>query len=235
MDKSFLDISDNAKVTRLKVGQEQQPFLQIDAFMHDAGILRQFAIDKNAFSVVDTFYPGVRMPIPGHYAKALVHNLKDILEADFGCTRDRIKSCFSSYSMVTFSPDQLTVDQRIPHFDTLSTKSIAFVHYLCNGENTGTSLYRHKQTGYEYVDQSRVAELTQILRSQLGNAHATPKGYITKGTDIFDQVHTVNSEFNRIIGYRGSSLHSGNIPADANFSKDPAAGRLTITTLIEFD
>ena len=106
---------------------------------------------------------------------------------------------------------------------------------VCDHENTGTSLYRHRESGYEYVDQSRVAELTQQLRRQFSSLETRPEGYITETTAVFDQIHTVNSKFNRVIAYRGSSLHSGNIPFDANFSADPAVGRLTITTLIEFD
>lgn len=203
--------------------------------MHDAGILRKIAIDMNKFSVADTFYPGVRMPISRHYPTALIRNLHQILAADFGCSPDRIVSCASSYSIVTTTPGNLSPLQKVPHFDSLSTKSIAFVHYLCDHDGTGTSLYRHKATGFEYVDKSRAEEYTQRLNRELENSDASNNGYITQSTQVFDQIHTANSQFNRIIAYRGSSLHSGNIPQDANFSMDPATGRLTITTLIEFD
>lgn len=235
MGTSFLDLNQNAQATRLKVGNEFQPFLQIDSFMQDAGILRKIAIDMNKFSKADTFYPGVRMPISTHYSIALIKNLHDILKADFGCTHDKITSCTSSYSIVATAPEDLTLFQKIPHFDSLSTKSIAFVHYLCDHESTGTSLYRHKSTGYEYIDKSRAQDYTQQLRRELDSPGSQPEGYITQSGNVFDQIHTTNSKFNRIIAYRGSSLHSGNIPEGASFSTDPAVGRLTITTLIEFD
>jgi len=235
MSDSFLKLNANAEFSLIKVGDEQQPFLKVDSFMHDANVLRQYAINNSAFKVADTFYPGVRMPIPNNYIRALLFNLKDALEKGFGFHVDKLKAASSSYSMVTFAPDELSFGQKIPHFDSLSHNGLAFIHYLCDFPKFGTSLYRHKATGYEYVDNARVDGYYAHLNDEFKDSSEEIEGYIDSTTDAFELIHSSAAVFNRIIAYYGKSLHSGNIADDFNFSADPNVGRLTITTFMEFE
>jgi len=235
MEDSFLDLSPYAEIFCTNVGKEEQPFLQVNSFMKDASVLKNRAISTNCFAVADSYYPGVRMPIPDYYPTALLKNLKHIINSGFGFSADKIKSIFSSYSIVTLSPSELKLEQRVPHFDFRSKKSLAFVHYLCDSDDSGTSLYRHKETGFEYIDEARATEYTRHLRHQFADTANHPEGYIVNSTAVFEQIHSCKASFNRLIAYRGCSLHSGNIPPNSSFSPDPSVGRLTITSLFEFE
>jgi hypothetical protein len=61
-----------------------------------------------------------------------------------------------------------------------------------------------------------------------------PKGYINGSTDQFEEIASFDAIFNRLVMYRGTSLHSGRIGSDYNFDPSPATGRLTITSFFEF-
>lgn len=235
MDASIFDLSLNTLFEPVVVGAEEQPFLQVDNFMSGATVLKDAAIANDAFAGSDSYYPGVRMAIPSVYTVAVIKNLRNYISAFFLSDVKKVKKATSRYSIVTRLPTELSFFQRIPHIDAPTKKSLAMIHYLCDAQDSGTALYRHRELEYEYIDKDRCERYRQYLKKQFSDSDRYPQGYICGDTPEFEQIHSVQAKFNRAIIYRGSSLHSGVIAPSYNFDPSPATGRLTITTFVEFE
>ena len=146
----------------------------------------------------------------------------------------QIKSAVSKFSIITNRQNDLDLLQRIPHFDSPSRKGLAVVHYLQSLPNMGTSLYRHKPTNFEYVDEQRYSSYMMKIEERFPTKNEYPEGYINGSTDQFEEIASIDAIFNRLLMYRGTSLHSGKIGKDYNFDPNPATGRLTLTSFFEF-
>jgi hypothetical protein len=202
--------------------------------MKGADQLRAFAVGVNKFSVSDSFYPGVRMPMVEIYPMAIAKFYAKYITDFFSLDLKRVKKVASKFSLVTQSPDSLGLMQRIPHIDAASQNSLAMIHYLCDAPESGTALYRQKKTGFEFVDAARHERYLSCVNEQFSQPDIYPKGYICSDTPEYEQIASFPAVFNRLIMYRGSSLHSGIIGSDYSFDSSPATGRLTVTTFIEF-
>ena len=233
-DKSTYALCQNMDYQCLKIGADQQELMRVDSYIQGAEILRQDAIARNDFAVADSFYPGVRMSISDAYIIGLVRNFQGIIGDFFGLDLRKIKSAASKFSIVTFKPQDLKPMQRIPHFDAPSRNSLAVIHYLCDAPDSGTGFFRHSETGYEYIDNSRFGNYQASLMSRLQDPARQPKGYISGGTEDYSEIVSHTAVYNRLLMYRGSSLHSGIIGPDYNFDPSPETGRLTVTSFIQF-
>jgi hypothetical protein len=225
----------NKRESFARIGMEQQPLLIVDDIFAGADILKDYAIQNNNFSPSGSYYPGVRMPILSAYTKALMKTLAKHIVESFGLELQKIKSAKSAYSIVSTPVQHLTMLQKIPHFDAPDANSLAIVHYLCPEHYFGTALYRHNQTGFEYVDTHRYDNYMKIVKAQFGDANSLPAEYIDDSTDAYTQIETAELKYNRVVAYHGSSLHSGIIPDDYSFDLSPETGRLTVTTFVEFE
>ena len=234
MESIEYGLCEDANIECYRVGNEQQEVLLVDNFLKGALTLKEYAIQKNDFARADSFYPGVRMQVPQEYTIALVKNLGFFMEQFFQLEVRQIKTAVSKFSIVTNSPDSLDLLQRIPHFDSPSRKGLAVIHYLQSIPSMGTALYCHKPTSFEYVDEQRYANYMANIEERFPTADKYPKGYINGSTDQFEEVASFDAIFNRLLMYRGTSLHSGKIGKDYNFDPSPATGRLTLTSFFEF-
>jgi len=217
-----------------RIGLELQPLIRVDDFMEGAAQLKAMAIEADNFAKADSFYPGVRMPIHPDYTVGTLKHLQQPITDLFELDLRKIKQAVSKFSIVTLSPTELGVLQRIPHFDAASKNSLAMIHYLCNSATEGTAFYRHQQSGFEFVDQGRYDNYMRCINHQFSSPERYPKGYICGNSNEYRLIESFSAKFNRLLVYRGSSLHSGMISSDYNFDPSPATGRLTITTFIEF-
>lgn len=213
------------------VGREQTPLLVIDNFLQDAHSLVDFCEANTKFSKVDNFYPGLRMEAPARYLHSIHHYLAELLEGVFGLPRNKMAGGKSLYSMVVTPPDQLEPIQCIPHIDSYLSGDLACVHYLCDKEKGGTSLYRHKKTGYEKITSETIEHYKESLLKE-GALEFEKKSYMNGSNKYFEQIAEVDAMFNRMIVYPSNILHSGNIPTDFNFDPHPASGRLTLNSFI---
>lgn len=234
MEPIAYELCEEANIECYKVGNEQQEVLMVDNYLRGALDLKEYAVRKNEFARADSFYPGFRMQIPQEYTIALVKNLGFFMEQFFHLEVRQIKTAVSKFSIVTTRPNDLDLLQRIPHFDAPSRKGLAFVHYLQSIPGMGTSLYRHKPTGFEYVDEQRYSNYMANIEKRFPTKNEYPEGYINGSTDQFEEIMSIDAVFNRLLMYRGTSLHSGKIGQDYNFDPSPATGRLTITSFFEF-
>ncbi|MDG0970641.1 MAG: DUF6445 family protein [Porticoccaceae bacterium] len=233
-EKSIYAPCENLTCDYFKIGADQQELLCVDAYMQGVDKLRQHAIRSNNFAVADSFYPGIRMNISDAYIVELVRNFQGILGDFFNLDLRTLKKAASKYSIVTTAPEDLKLMQRIPHFDAPSKNSLAVIHYLCDAPDSGTAFYRHDQTGYEYVDEDRFEKYERSIVQRFQNPTLRPNGYMGANTQGYSEITAFPAVYNRLLMYRGSSLHSGIIGPNYNFDPSPETGRLTITSFIEF-
>lgn len=214
------------------VGVERQPVVIIDNFLEGAERLVDVVADEKGFSDQTGLYPGIRSPAPRAYLMALYSFLPPILEEAFALRREAFTHVESVYSLVTTPPEELSLLQRIPHFDSNNPSELAMIHFLCGPEHGGTSLYRHRETGYEFVDQARRQPYIESVEAAVAAGKEPPLAYINGDTDLYERIESFDAVFNRLILYRCTSLHSGNIGADFGFDKNPRTGRLSLNTFL---
>lgn len=213
-------------------GAEAEPVLVIDNFLAHAQTLVDYAARFSRFSAADAFYPGVRSPAPDAYIAAIRVHLGEIIYQTFGLLENNIVGVETDFSMVLTPPAKLKPLQRIPHYDSNKRSELAAVHFLCSSEHGGTGFYRHRTTGYEYVDQLRVEKYKQSVEQDVKQQGPLPARYMNGDTALFERIASYDAVFNRMLIYRCTSLHSGNIAEDFSFDPDPRTGRLSLNTFI---
>src|SRR5690606_30099023 len=97
----------------------------------------------------------------------------------------------------------------------------------------GTAFYRHRKTGYEYVDESRKLAYFKSLEAENGGPNMPGPEYINGDTALFEQICKQEGIFNRMLIYRRNSLHSGCIAKDFSLDQNPLAGRLSLNSFID--
>jgi len=105
------------------------------------------------------------------------------------------------------------------------------VHYLCGADKGGTSIYRHRSTGFESVNAERVDQYKKIVRDEMESISYQPK-YMNGSNEFFERIVSYEAVFNRLVMYRCTSLHSGNIAPDFILDSNPRTGRLTLNTFL---
>ena len=214
-----------AHVNVIRVGHAQSPVVCIDDFAAGSAQLLA-AADDAVFIDAGSVYPGVRAPAPPGYVPALLTALAPLIEQVFGAPPEpELDLC--AFSMVTRPPESLRAIQRVPHFDGPEARRLAFLHFLCDPGQGGTSFYRHRATSLELVTVDRMEDYRQRLVAEL-KLDAPGPAYVQEDTRYFEKIGTAGAAFNRLLVYRGNALHSGDIGPGTVLSEDPRRGRLTI-------
>lgn len=213
------------------VGHERQPVLVVDNFLEGAEALVAFAVKHAKFGPGMDFYPGAQSRVPDFYMHALYTYLRDIIASTFGIRVEDIEYSRSLYSALLTPPDKLLPTQCRPHTDALVASQLATVHYLCTPDKGGTSLYRHRATGYETLDVARFAHYETFLAPEEQDTSWQQK-YICGSNAYYEEIASYEATFNRLIMYRGNCLHAPRIAEGFNFAPDPVNGRLTLNTFI---
>ena len=216
------------------VGNESFPVLVVDNFLDQPEFLIYLAEKYSSFKRSRKFYPGVESLAPDFYSKAIYFYLGDLICSTFGFSRERISQCKSTFAIITTPPEQLLDCQARPHIDSPSSLQVAAVHYLCSSSHGGTSLYRHRATGFESLTENRLAEVSACFPQEV-NDNSWMGCYINGSNDYYEQIASFDAAFNRIVMYPSNCLHSGNIGTDFKFDPNPRTGRLTLTTFVRCD
>ena len=222
----------NIKIQELYIGEEKLPILVIDNFVDNAELLIESAA-SNTLLLEEGFYPGIRAPAPKDYQALLLQSLEEKLITFFDINTVRLNFSVCHYSMVTKTPDQLKLLQRIPHFDSPKENCIAAVHYLFQKDLGGTSFYRHKKTKFESINEAKMKPYFSSLESENGTNNIPKSGYINSDTALYEKISEQKGVFNRIIFYRRNALHSGSIDKQFTFDSSPLTGRLTIASFLD--
>lgn len=215
------------QIQKLRIGREQAPLVVIDNFVAGAEGLVEMAAGKQ-FGEVTSYYPGVRAKVPLSYQRFVTEQMGGVLAEYFGLTAGTARFTSCHFSLVTTPPEKLTFLQRIPHIDSLLNHELAFIHYLFNAKLGGTAFYRHRATGYEYVNEERKAEYWRHLDEERNGVNSPPSAYIDGDTPLFEEIGRQEGLFNRMLVYRRTSLHSGAISRDFVVDTNPRTGRLSI-------
>ena len=226
-------LADNLQYQVVSIGQEQQPIIVIDNFVADPAGLVAYALGQQDVMPAAGHYPGLRSKAPGAYQAMLCQRLSPLLCQVFGLAAEQLTQAECYYSMVATPVNQLSVVQQLPHFDQPKRDELAVIHYLCGEPHGGTSFYRHRSSGYEYVDQQRLQGYISRLENDI-QRYGMPRQpcYINGENVFFERVTSVRAVFNRAVVYRCSSLHSGDIPSDYQFDMNPTTGRFTVASFI---
>ncbi|AKC87263.1 DUF6445 family protein [Pseudoxanthomonas suwonensis] len=221
------------RVQRLALGEEGAPLLVIDQLVADPERLVRKAA-RSQFSPQGAMFPGIRARAPLSYEAFLERLVRPLLDEVFGLPPQvRLAFPMCHYSLVTQAPEKLAFLQRIPHIDSATGRGLATVHYLFHGHWGGTAFYRHRSTGFEYVDEGRELAYFTRLEQESRSADAPEAGYIGEDTALFERIGKVDGVFNRMVVYRRNSLHSGTVDNANVPPPDPLAGRLSINSFID--
>jgi len=219
------------RIQKLTIGRENAPLVVIDNLVADPEELVSDAVSKR-FAAPNSYYPGLRAKAPLSYQMFVLGELRALLCDYFELEARNLRFSMCHYSVVTTPPEHLTALQRIPHVDTNEARGLATVHYLFKADLGGTSFYRHRATGFEYIDEARRSTYYPILERELSGPAAPQPEYIDGDTPLFERVDTQAGVFNRMLVYRRNSLHSGAPTRGLPLVPDPASGRLSINSFL---
>ena len=230
-----LRLHERMHTAAVRIGGEDLRILIVDNFLENPAVLVDYAALHGGFEgVSDTFYPGTRAPMPPIYSFALRAFLGDAIGRAFGLQGSRVTGELSHFSLVTTPPGRLSVPQRMPHFDSTNPKQLAVLHYLCDARHGGTSFYRHRRTGFEFIDEGRSLTYTRAVNEDLTALGSLPAEYICGDDSMYEHIARFEAAFNRVLVYRSMDLHSADIRPGFHFSGDPKCGRLTANTFFYY-
>lgn len=222
-----LTLHPNFRIQKLTIGREQAPLVVIDNFVANPDELVELAVAK-PFIDVANYYPGLRSKVPLTYQRFVIDQLRDVFAGYFGLTASAVRFTSCHFSLVTTPPEKLDYLQQIPHIDSASSVELAFVHYLFKTDLGGTAFYRHRATGFEYVDETRRTDYWRIVDEEKAGPNRATGGYIDGDTALYEQVGRQEGVFNRMVLYRRNTLHSGSLGRNFVPDLNPRTGRLSI-------
>ena len=215
-------------VQSLYFGAERQPLLLVDDFLPQPQQWLDAALQQQNVMPASGLYPGLRAAAPRAIGERLLSRYEAEISTLFNCPIRDLQQIDSFYSLVCTPATELSILQSLPHVDRPDPAQLAAVLYLCDTKHGGTSFYRHRSTGYEMLTSQRLPDYQRSLEADL-QRHGQPRGYIGGDTLLFERILQVPVRFNRLILYRCSSLHSGDIPNQQAFDLNPRTGRFTAT------
>jgi hypothetical protein len=219
------------RVQRLAIGRERAPLLVVDNPVGNPAELVELAATK-MFAVAPYSYPGLRAKAPLSYQHFVLETLRPEIDAAFGLAGVTLRFTECNFSLVTTPAEKLTYLQRIPHTDSLVNEELAMVHYLFRANYGGTAFYRHRATGYEYVDEGRQPDYLRHVEREQAGPHSAPAAYINGDTPLYERIDSQDGAFNRLLMYRRTSLHSACIAPGFIPDTNPRTGRLSINGFI---
>jgi hypothetical protein len=226
-----LKLRPDVRIQKVFIGNEKAPLLVIDNFVREPEQLIRPVASK-AFIRTARFFPGVRAKAPLTYRQLVLDELQDELLQFFRLNGNSMRFSMCHYSLVTTPPQELAMVQRVPHVDSVD-EGLASIHYLFRKGYGGTAFYRHRRTGFEYIDKSRQDLYLKMLDEEVRGPGSPEPAYINSDTPLFEQVEKQDGVFNRILFYRRNSLHSGSIERDFVPDTNPLTGRLSINCFID--
>lgn len=211
------------------VGHDRAPVIVIEDAWPNAHALVELAAARKDFERKSLYYPGVRSPAPVDYATGIVAQLTDLIRSTFAL-EDEIVITDSTFSIVSTPAEKLVPFQRVPHFDSVDPNGLALLHYLC--DLGGTSFYRHRSTGLELITADAQEDYIRRVNAEVRASGLPPPAYVEGDTALFERTAKYEAAFNRALIYRGSMLHSVNVPPDFVPDADPRGGRLSLNTFL---
>jgi hypothetical protein len=228
-----LDTHPDLSIKVEHVGAEKIPLLIIDNLVDRPDDLVAFAASDCTLDPPTDMYPGLRAPAPESYVEVLRKGLTKAINHAYGLPDLELHSAISYMCVVTAKPQDLKPVQCMPHIDGTAAHDFSTVHYLCSPNYAGTSLYRHRRTGYELVPDFRHDRYRSVLEQELRETPWTTQDYINGDTEMFERIASAEVAFNRMVLYPSYALHSADIGPDFTFDPDPRKGRFSVNSRIQ--
>jgi hypothetical protein len=211
------------------VGHDRAPVIVVDDVWPEARALFEHAAGRTDYGASSLYYPGVRCAAPTEYARAIVQSLSGLIREALGI-EGTLAITDSVISLVTTPPEKLVPFQRVPHYDSTDPNRIALLHYLC--ASGGTSFYRHRSSGTETVTAEAEDAYIRQVNAEVRSTGMPPPHYVDGDSALFERIGRYEAAFNRALIYRGSMLHSVNVPPDFVPDANPRTGRLSVNTFL---
>ena len=224
------EIAGDAAVEVRRIGEEREPVVVIGGALRDPAALIDEACAR-VFRPIGPYYPGVRSPLRDEFAASALVAVTSVLRDHFGVSAPDW-SIEGYYSMVTTPPAQLMPIQRLPHYDGVEDQRFAALLFLCDAKFGGTAFYRHCATGFETVNAERFPVFKHALEDEIRSGGLPPPAYIDEGAPYFKRIAEFQAAPNRMLIYRGKTLHCSAIRAPEHLSNDPKEGRLTVNLFL---
>lgn len=225
----------NRAVQVLPLGRERTPLLVLDDFNPFTAALLDAALTADFQPDTESLYPGVRAPIPGELALAILRRVYRQLYPIYNLSgKLRLKPLRANFSLVSCAPQQLGDLQRIPHFDATNPHYFALLLYLNPGEHGSTGFFRHLPTGYERIDEERSERYFTSASRYIEQCGAPNPGYLTDSCGQYQLYHQVEYRQHRLVVYPGNLLHSILVQKPVDIDPNPRTGRLTANLFFDF-
>jgi hypothetical protein len=211
-------------------GREKQPVVVIDGFAGDPDLIVADA-RRLTWEPIGPYFPGIRHLTPPEMVAQARERLMALIRQVFE-TDDPLSQIESYFSLVTKPADQLEPIQRLPHFDGLNRPCIAMVHHLSRAERGATAFFRHRSTGFETMNLERLPAYNLAVNREIMRLGMPKAQYLNGDTPIYERIGRYEAKYNRLLIYRGNTLHGAEEPDALPLSDDPGTGRFSINTFI---
>jgi hypothetical protein len=236
MQEPIVQVNPQGSLQVRHVGQESTPVVVIDDFMLDTAALVDYACAGADYGPDATSsYPGVRANLPRSYVVAVLNSIYRLLFRVYAVPAElNLKPVNTVYSLITTPEEELTLAQRVPHFDSNGAHYLAVLHYLNPGPFCATGLFRHRPTGFERISEQRLERFVQTSEEFLREHGEPPRAYIKGSTEHYELYDRIDYRPNRLVAYPGNLLHSGLVDPARDIDPDPRTGRLTANIFVDF-
>ena len=213
-----------------RFGVEQEPILVIDNYTESIGRLLRRA-HAASYKATSAYYPGVQAPEDSNYlgmrGADLMHLMRTIFDVKGSI---EIESC--NYALVCRPRDKLESAQCLPHFDANDPLLFASVHYIQAHESAGTAFYKHRKTGFETITENRKDIYKEALQNDFAQYGPPPKNYFYGSDERYEKIGEISAKPDRLILYRGCTLHSGCISEHVTLTPDKDKARITLNSFL---
>lgn len=208
------------------IGHEKTNIIRVADFFSQPADLIDAAAAQN-FARINPHYPGIRAGVDPGLLDGLCAAVAELVANHWQAPAQRWQGQ-AWYSIVTAPKEQLTPIQRLPHFDGFDESQLAIMIYLNHTGHGGTAFYRQKHTGFETITEARFPTYKAQLETGVRATGLPPAQYVSDGAPHFEKITDFGAEYNSLILYPGTALHSGVIDNQLPLPADPRQGRLTI-------
>jgi hypothetical protein len=204
----------------------------IDDFLLNISNLFEYAKKAAYLSPVGTdgtAYPGMRDAMPMPYIRLLTKLIENYIVKKPTNKFNKIEAHRSLLSLTTVSESNLSTLQKMTHIDSFQNTEFATVHYLCNKEMGGTSIYKYKPENIIRFNENHHYLLNE-MKQKVANNSLEHNGYLQHSTSLFEKNFSIEAKLNRIVIYPGNLLHCANLQEDISINTDIEKDRLTIAS-----
>ncbi|MEW4447715.1 DUF6445 family protein [Qipengyuania sp. JC766] len=212
-----------------RFGREREPVVVIDGFSREADELER--LGRAARYEAAQGYPGIRAPFDPRYLQLGAPLFQSLVEEAFGLSGE-IMAERCDFSIVSIPPDRLQDGQRRPHYDGTEPGLLATVHFLGDERDGGTAFYEHRRSGFETVTAEREDEFARLHRRDVEEFGPPPARYHYGDDESYRMIGQIGARRDRLIAYRGRTLHSGHIPMAPDPATARTSGRLTLNCFL---